>query len=45
VASLALPFSTLAHQRHDFRQNVIERNVYVLNFYATFVCKITHYKK
>jgi hypothetical protein len=38
VAFLALSyFSTLYHKRHDFRKNVIEHKMCVLNFSTTFL--------
>jgi hypothetical protein len=38
VASLALPrFSALFHQRHGFRNNVIEHNMRILILIITFV--------
>jgi hypothetical protein len=38
VASLAAPeFSTLSHERHGCRKNVIEHKIYVLIFIQIFV--------
>ena len=38
-------FSTLSHQRYDFRQNVTEHKTCVLLFSTTFVWNISHSKK
>jgi hypothetical protein len=46
VASMVLTyFSTLSHNRHDFREKCIEYQMCVLSFSTTFVCNISHYKK
>ena len=38
VACLAMPyFSTLSHKSRDFRENMIERKMYVLLFPTSFV--------
>ena len=39
-------FSTLSHQRHDFRiKKCIEHKIYVLNLPTNFVCKIPYSRK
>jgi hypothetical protein len=46
VACLALPyFSTLSHEGHDFRKEVIEHKMYVLISFTTFVWHISHSRK
>jgi len=51
LSSVACPgvqyFSTLSHQRHDFRKRkkFAEREMCVLIFATTFVGNISHYKK
>jgi hypothetical protein len=45
VALLAPPyFSTLSHQRRDFRKNVVEHKMFVLIFSTTFVLNISYRK-
>jgi hypothetical protein len=38
-------FSTLAHERHDFKKKVIEHKIRVLIFSTTFFRNISHSKK
>jgi hypothetical protein len=51
VACLAVPyFSTLSHNRHDFRggggrRKVVEYKMCVLTFCTNFLCNISHCKK
>jgi hypothetical protein len=38
-------FSTLSHERRDFREKVTERKMYILIFTTPFVRNISHYKR
>ena len=43
VASLAPPY--FSHKRHDFREKVVDQEMFVLVFSTTFVKNISHSKK
>jgi hypothetical protein len=46
LASLAPPhFSTLSHERHDFRKKISEHKICVVIFFTNFVLNISHYNK
>jgi len=38
-------FSTLSHERHDFRKNIIGHKIFILIFSTSFVSNISHCKK
>jgi hypothetical protein len=46
VASMPSPYLvTLSHERHDFREKVIEHKLRVFIFSTTFIETISHSKK
>jgi hypothetical protein len=44
-ASVAVPYFSTSHKRHDFREKVIGHKMSVLIFSTTFVRNISHSKK